>query len=209
MTNGQPKTRLILIRHGEVEERYHRVFGGRIDMNLSERGHQQAAHLREHLGPDGVDAIYVSPMKRAQQTLAPVAAHSRKTPVTMPDLREVDFGDWTGLKWDEVHARFQVSAFDWLAQIEQGAIQNGECARRLRDRIEPCLRSVLEQHPGQTAAVICHGGVIRMMLSILIDVPLSKTAAFEIDYASVTEAIVAGPRAEIQLLNFAPWRGRA
>ena len=36
-------TRLLLLRHGEVEDRFHRVFGGRIDMDLSPRGHQQAA----------------------------------------------------------------------------------------------------------------------------------------------------------------------
>ncbi len=203
------RTRLLLIRHGEVEERYHRVFGGRIDMNLSPRGHRQASHLAEHLSAEGFDVAYASPMRRAQQTLMPLSSHSRHPAVTLPDLREVDFGDWTGLAWDEVHARFQVSAFDWLAQIEQGAIRNGECGQSLRTRVEPCLRNMLDQHAGQSVAVVCHGGVIRMLLSILIDVPLAKTAAFEIDYASVTEATVAGGRAEIQLLNFAPWRGRA
>jgi broad specificity phosphatase PhoE len=144
----------------------------------------------------------------AQQTLAAIAHHSRQAPVTHHDLREVDFGDWTGLKWDEVRERFQVSAFDWLSLIEQGAIQNGECAHRLQARVEPCLRTMLAQHAGQSIAVVCHGGVIRMILAILIDVPLSKTAAFEIDYASVTEASVTESRTEIQLLNFAPWRGR-
>lgn len=201
-------TRLILIRHGEVESRFHRVFGGRIDMELSERGHRQARHLAQHFPPGAFDAIYASPMRRAQQTLAPIATHGRQAPIIEPDLREVDFGDWTGLKWDEVRERFQVSAFDWLTQIERGAIQNGECARRLRSRVEPPLRSILSRHPGQSVAIVCHGGVIRMILAILIDLPLSKTAAFDIDYASVTEAHVSESRTEIQLLNFAPWKGR-
>jgi broad specificity phosphatase PhoE len=199
-------TRLILIRHGEVEERYHRVFGGRIDMGLSELGCRQAAALAEHFGPGTLDVIYASPMRRAQQTLEPLIRHSRSAPITEHDLREVDFGDWTGLKWEEVRERFNVSAFDWLAQIERGAIQNAECGARLRSRIEPCLQAILERHVGQTVGIICHGGVIRMLLSLLIDVPLAKTASFEIDYASVSEITVAGPRREIQLLNFAPWK---
>lgn len=203
-----PQTRLLLIRHGEVEERYHRVFGGRIDMDLSARGHEQARALATHLVPGTIDATYASPMRRAQQTLAPIVQHSRNAPITHPDLREVDFGDWTGLGWDEVHQRFNVSAFDWLSQIEQGAIPNAECARRLRSRVEPCLQTVIESHSGQTVAFVCHGGVIRMLLSILIDVPLSKMAAFEIDYASVTEVHRTGTRTEIQLLNYAPWKGR-
>ena len=44
-----PATRLLLIRHGEVEARYQGIFGGRIDMNLSPRGRQQAKILAEYL----------------------------------------------------------------------------------------------------------------------------------------------------------------
>ena len=47
-----------------------------------------------------------------------------------------------------------------------------------------------------------------MMLSLLIEIPLSKMSAFEIDYASVTEIKVNGGRREIQLLNYSPWKHR-
>lgn len=201
-------TRLFLIRHGEVEERYHRVFGGRIDMNLSDRGRQQAQALADYFAVGSLDAIYASPMRRAQQTLEPISRHAPRAPVTHPELHEVDFGDWTGLQWDEVRDRFQVSAFDWLAQIEQGAIQNGECGQRLRARIEPCLRTILDGHAQQSVAIVCHGGVIRMMLAVLLDLPLGKMASFEIDYASVTEVLVSASRVEVQLVNFAPWKSR-
>ena len=67
-------TRLFLLRHGEVEARYHRIFGGRIDMELSPRGHEQAKALADYLATTHFHSIYVSPMTRAQQTLAPLAA---------------------------------------------------------------------------------------------------------------------------------------
>ena len=61
-------TRLFLIRHGEVEDQYHRIFGGsRIDMNLSPRGHEQASALARYLQGKAFAAIYVSPMLRAQK----------------------------------------------------------------------------------------------------------------------------------------------
>ena len=50
-------TRLYLLRHAEVEERYHRVFGGRIDMNLSAYGQQHAQALAAHLQRVPFDAI--------------------------------------------------------------------------------------------------------------------------------------------------------
>jgi broad specificity phosphatase PhoE len=199
-------TRLYLLRHGEVEERYHRIFGGQIDMALSPRGQDQVRALAEYLRRTPLEAIYASPMLRAQQTLAPLAVKRHLTPVTLPDLREVDFGDWTGLSWEQVHARFGVSAFEWLDQLEAAAIPNGETARQFRARVEPCLRQILADSPGQSVAVVCHGGVIRMLLAMLLDLALPKTAVFEIDYASLTRVDYRPRKTEVQMLNFAPWR---
>src|SRR6185369_16094201 len=119
-------TLLYLLRHGEVEEQYHRIFGGRIDMNLSARGHEQALKLADFLRRTDLDALYVSPMKRAQQTLSPLRVDRPAAPVTLAGLREVDFGDRTGLSWEGVHARFGVNAFDWLKQLDLAGFPNGE-----------------------------------------------------------------------------------
>jgi broad specificity phosphatase PhoE len=98
-----------------------------------------------------------------------------------------------------------VSAFQWLAELERGGIANAENTRAYRDRIEPCVREILQKHPGQNVAVFCHGGVIRMILSILLDIPLPRMAGFEIDYASVTNIAVLPHKTEVQFLNFTPW----
>src|ERR1700761_3827532 len=95
-------TTLFLLRHAEVEVRYHKIFGGTIDMELSPRGHEQAAALAHYVRLKQFDAIYASPMKRAQLTLAPAMTGRNLTPVTLPGLREVDFGAWTGLSWEQV-----------------------------------------------------------------------------------------------------------
>jgi broad specificity phosphatase PhoE len=199
-------TRLLLIRHAEVEARYQGVFGGRIDMGLSPRGHQQAAAVAKYLYQRPLSAIYASPMKRVQQTLAPVLVNGAPKPVILPDLREVDFGDWTGLAWGEVHAKFGISAFAWLEQLECDGIANAESAETLQDRVEPCLRQILSDHGGQQVAIVCHGGIIRMLLGILLRWPLARMGAFEIEYASLTQMLVQPHKAELQLLNFTPWR---
>lgn len=202
-------TRLFLLRHGEVEARYQRVFGGRIDMDLSPQGHVQAGSLAKYLRGTRFDAIYSSPMKRAQQTLAPLLANYKITPTTLPNLCEVHFGDWTGLSWQEVHDRYQVSAFQWLEMLEQAGVPNGECSQTFRARIEPCLKEILENQSSKSVAIVCHGGVIRMILSILLELPLPKLAHFEIDYASLTQVHLLPHKTEVQLLNFTPWRDLA
>jgi len=198
-------TRLFLLRHGEVEERYHRVFGGRIDMDLSPRGHDQARALAGFLRRRPIDAIYASPMRRAQQTLAPLASHCPKPAIARPEFREVDFGDWTGLTWEQVHSRYQISAFDWLEQIERGPLRTLKPALRFAPGGAGLAAGYSRTCRTQRRHCL-HGGVIRMMLSILLDLALPKMAAFEIDYASVSQVEHHERKTEANLINFAPWR---
>jgi broad specificity phosphatase PhoE len=201
-----PPTRLLLVRHAEIEPRYQRAFGGQLDINLSVRGQAQARTLASYLRGKKIAAIYASPMKRVQRTLAPFLKNGAPAQTVLPGLREVDFGDWTGFTWDKVREKFGVHPYDWLDEIELGAVPNGESGVQFRARVEPCLFEIIRRHPGRTAAIFTHGGVIRMMLSILLDLPLPKTNSFEIEYTSVTQVALRPHLNEIELLNFTPWR---
>ena len=199
-------TTLHLIRHGEVESRYQGVFGGRIDMNLSPRGQEQAAMLAEFLHSKPLDAIFASPMQRVLQTLAPLLKYAVPRPVILPDLYEVDFGDWTGLNYDEVKKKFGHAAHQWLTLLDRGAIPNGESIEAYRARIDFCLQDILRRTHGQTVAVYCHGGVIRMLLALLLHMPFAEMDRFEIEYTSLTKVVIKPERTRIELLNFTPWR---
>ena len=199
-------TKLLLVRHAEVEARYQKVFGGTVDMDISPRGHEQALALARFLHSRPFDALYASPMKRVQQTLGPLLQNGAPRPTILPGLREVDFGDWTGHGWDAVREKFGVSAFTWLEQLDRGTIRNAENVVAYRERVAACLQEIQSAGAGKTVAVYCHGGVIRMMLSILLELPLPRMSAFDIEYASVSEIEIKPHRVEIQLLNFAPWR---
>jgi broad specificity phosphatase PhoE len=201
-------TRFYFVRHGEVEARYQKVFGGRLDIDLSPLGVEQAGAVAAHLRDTHFDAVYASPMKRAQRTLAPLLAANGYRAVVRDGLREVDFGVWTGFTWDEVRARFGKSAFDWLHELEAGGIPDAEPVPAYRQRVAACLDEILSLHPGKTVAVVCHGGVIRMALAHLLELPLSKMAHFEVDYASITVVDHRPGRPEVQLLNCTPWRRR-
>jgi broad specificity phosphatase PhoE len=199
-------TRLYLIRHGEVAVAYHKVFGGRIDMELSPLGHEQVKAIARFLHAAPPDVIYASPMQRVRQTLAPLAKATGLDPIFVEGLREVDFGAWTGLSWDEVQAKHGVSAFTWLNQLEDGTIERAETVNEFRRRVESAIDHILAEATGKTVAVICHGGVIRMLLSILFELPFRKMSMFEIEYASVTKIHHRPSKREIEFLNLTPWR---
>jgi broad specificity phosphatase PhoE len=104
-----------------------------------------------------------------------------------------------------------MSAYDWLKHLETDAIPEGETLAQFQGRVGQAIEQILRASAGQRVAVYAHGGVIRMALAILLDLPLSKFEHFEIDYASVTwldigEIKAGRPRTEVQLLNFTPWR---
>ena len=175
-------------------------------MELSPMGSLQATAVADYFEPIPLDAVYCSPMKRAQLTARPLLDSKEMAATTIDDLREVDFGDWTGHRWEDISEKFGVSAFTWLDQLEQDNVPNAESGADLRARVNPCIDRILEKHEQQTVAVVCHGGVIRAILSYLLQIPLPLTVGLEIEYCSVNIADCREKRGILQLLNHTPWR---
>jgi broad specificity phosphatase PhoE len=202
-----PHTKIFLIRHAEVEVQYHRVFAGRMDVGLSPAGQAQALHLAAYLRRQRLDVLCASPMRRVRETMAPLMGECGPTPEFFEPLREFDFGAWTGLDFLQVRERYGADPWDWLEWIEGSRIPNGESGAQIRARIEPWLRETLARHQGKSIAIFAHGGVIRMLLALLLDLPLTKMACFDVEYAGVTELDLApGRHPEIQMLNYTPWK---
>ncbi|MDB6137523.1 MAG: alpha-ribazole phosphatase, partial [Verrucomicrobiaceae bacterium] len=137
----------------------------------------------------------------------PLVRRSGLVPQIMDDLREVDFGDWTGHHWESVQEHFGVSAFDWLEIMDSSGIPNGESSTQLMDRVRPCLKQILADHPHGNVAVVCHGGIIRALLALLLELPLAKMAHFNIEYGSVTVVEIQPERkhaVQVELLNALP-----
>lgn len=200
-------TRLLFLRHAEVEESYHRVFGGRIDMAISPLGHRQAEALASYVSRRfQPEAIYCSPMQRVRLTLEPLVSRLSLAPILDDRLREVDFGAWTGLRWHEISERYGVTAYDWLDALERGTMPEAEPEELFRRRVEEALGRIRSEQAGRTVVVACHGGVIRMALAVLLDLPLGKMTHLEVDYASLTWIDCLERKVEMQLHNFTPWR---
>lgn len=200
-------TSLLFLRHAEVEEKFHRVFGGRIDMSISDLGRRQAASLAEYVARKfRPDAVYSSPMQRVRLTLEPLLARIPLAPRIEDGLREVDFGAWTGLRWTEISERYGVTAYDWLDALEKGTMPEAEPEELFRRRVEAVLRKVQQEQEGRQTIIACHGGVIRMALAVLLELPLHKMTHLEVDYASLTWVDCIGKKIEMQLHNFTPWR---
>src|SRR5207302_9541483 len=93
-------SRLVLVRHAEPAEDAHGLCYGSLDVGLSDEGRRHAAELAG--SPAGYDAVYTSPRLRALETAGPIAAARGLAPVVRDDLREIDFGDFEGRRYEEI-----------------------------------------------------------------------------------------------------------
>jgi probable phosphoglycerate mutase len=152
-------TTFFFVRHGESEANHARVFSGRRDSPLTERGRAQALTVADALDAVPFDRIIATPLSRSLDT-ALVVARRRKMPVdVVPDLIEIDVGEKTGATFDEV-----AGLPDWK---DDGFISwpKGESLEHVLDRALRALKAIHHDTPDGTVLVISHGGVTRILVS--------------------------------------------
>ncbi len=157
-------TEILLVRHGESEaatpDRPFPLVEGQGDPALATTGQVQAVKVGERLRHLPVEAVYVTNLRRTQQTAAPLCLHIGITPVVEPDLREVHLGEWEGglfrIRAHENHPHYQ------QMQLEQrwDAIPGAESHDALGTRIRRGLERIAQNHPDQLVVAVVHGGVI-------------------------------------------------
>jgi broad specificity phosphatase PhoE len=152
-------TTIFLARHGESDWNVEKRFQGHTDRPLTERGREQAYALADLVAGEKIDAIYTSPLSRAQETAEIVAARVGLEPVALPELREVDTGSWSGLSRADVEARFPEGFARWRSGAS--GWEDGETYEEMAERVIGALGTVAEAHPDGRVLVISHGGPIR------------------------------------------------
>jgi probable phosphoglycerate mutase len=160
------------------------VAGRRPGVHLNGVGRRQAATLAERLADLRIDAVVSSPLERAMETAAPIAAAHRRDVHTLPALTEVDAGEWTG-------ATFDALAGDPLWQRFNGErgtrrAPGGETMVEVQKRALDALLMLGQQHPAATVAVVSHGDVIRAALVFALGMPMDCLDRIEVLPARVS-----------------------
>ncbi|HEX3826955.1 MAG TPA: histidine phosphatase family protein [Sporichthyaceae bacterium] len=188
-------TDVLLVRHGEsapmpASPDLRTNSDGQADPELSPLGVEQARLTGERLAGAGLQAIYVTSLRRTQQTAVQLATLTGLEPQIEPDLREIFLGEWEG---GEFRRRAQVRdprMVQLLAGADWDVVPGAEPSEKFAARVHGALTRIHEAHPGQRVAVICHGGVIGQALALATG---SRTLAFmSCDNASISQLILHG-----------------
>ncbi|MGI6160933.1 MAG: histidine phosphatase family protein [Christensenellales bacterium] len=189
------KLELFLVRHGETVLNAERRYCGRLDVPLSERGERQALTLPERLPLERIKAVYSSDMIRAVQTAKPLCEALNMEPVLMPGLRELDFGDWEGMIFEDVRKQYAEQHAGWVSGKYNCAQPGGETSDNMFKRVGASIDSIIEK--GLDAAVVAHGGCIRFIIMHLLDLPFKYYWNFMVDNTSIIRLVIEKERAMI------------
>jgi broad specificity phosphatase PhoE len=153
------RSTLILVRHAHTEMAG--KFCGQIDPPLSAEGLAQLVELDEKLSAHTFARIFSSDLERARQTAEAIGNRHNLPVHLLRSLREVAFGSWEGLDWDQVVAQDPACAQRWLDHYPSISAPGGEGLEHFRKRIRDAMDSIADQVPGGCAVVVTHAGVIR------------------------------------------------
>ena len=173
---------LLLIRHAEPVRIAEGEVVGPADPGLTPRGHDQAARLGAWIAVEGVDAIVTSPLRRARETAAPLAAALGLEPEIDEGVAEYDAASGSYIPIEELR---ELKDERWYATIEgRWGDVGGIDPHEFQARVVPAVEALIERHAGQRLAVIAHGGMINVYLAHVLGV--DRLLWFHPEYTSVS-----------------------
>lgn len=164
---------VILLRHGRSTSNTAGILAGRSeDVDLDDKGRDQAAGLIDRVADLPIRALVSSPLLRCRRTLEPLAEALCLEPLIDDRLAEVDYGEWTGRKigdlvneplWKVVQAHPSAAMFpggEGLAQVQARAVA------AVREHDQRLALEYGEEHGGDALWVACtHGDVIKSVVA--------------------------------------------
>ena len=179
--------RIWFVRHGETEWNRTKRYQGHSDIPLNESGRRQAQETASLLAKEPLSAIYASDLKRAVETAEAIAQTHELRVQQKPELRELHFGLWEGLRYEQIMEKWADELSLMYEHPEKGCAPEGEGFSELAKRAWPALQAIREAHQEEEAiAVVAHGGTIRVLLCLLRGKPLQQLWDVAIEHGQAT-----------------------
>jgi probable phosphoglycerate mutase len=182
-------TRVLAIRHGETDWNVDGRIQGQLDIPLNATGQWQVHRLALAVADEGIDAVYSSDLLRAYETAQSVARGAGQPIVTDVGLRERGFGVFEGLSFTEISARWPEQAERWRRRDADFGAEGGETLRDFSARSIAAVERLAAQHPGQTIAVVSHGGVMDCLYRAAARVALDAPRSWQLGNAAINRLL--------------------
>jgi alpha-ribazole phosphatase len=184
--NSDRVTTIDMLRHGACEGGD--IYRGRIDVALSAAGRQQMEAAIA--GASHWQRIVTSPLQRCREFAERCAERFTLPLQVIPQLQEISFGEWEGRLQPDVWDENPRLVNQYYENPETVTPPGGESVVDAMQRVVTAWDALLKQHSGEHLLLVCHGGVIRLLLSHLLAAPLANSWRWHIPYASLSRVTV-------------------
>lgn len=168
------KTRIFIIRHTETVGNIEKRLTGRQDYEVTPRGEKLIQKLTTELSNIKFDKIYSSTSGRAIRTVENLAELNNLEIETKEDLCEMCFGKYDGWKWEDVN-RIQPEIKQRQNEINEiSGIEDQETMEHVADRMDKCIRNIVQANIGKTILISSHGVAIEAFLRKISGIPFNQ-----------------------------------
>jgi len=177
------KTTFIFLRHGEPVGG--KIFRGSTDDPLTEKG-----WLQMQQSVDGLkfDEIVSSPLKRCIEFSTHVTEGNAYPLTIMDEIQELHLGDWEGLSALEVEQQDAEALKQFWVAPESVTPPNGETFNDFEKRIlltwDSLNQKYVSDEQSKKILVVCHAGVMMVLLKKLLNIPVENILCIKLNYAS-------------------------
>ncbi len=189
---------LFLIRHGRtgLEGRYK----GQIDVPLTPRGFKDmeatALALEKMLKGKKIDTLYTSDLTRAVQSAGVLSERlGVKEVIRMELLRERAFGQWEGMRFDEIEKKYPREFARWVKDPFINNPAGGESSGMVKRRALRALKEITGP-AGEVAAVVSHNGILRTLLCHFLGMPYRNIFRVSLDFGCLSLVEIYGDKNE-------------
>lgn len=183
-------TRVLAIRHGETAWNVDTRIQGQLDIPLNDTGLWQAERVARAVAEEGLHAVYSSDLQRAHQTAQAIGRATGLATVLERGLRERGFGSFEGHTYREIETRWPQEAVRWRKRdvdFSPGGV--GESLRVFYERCVGAAARLAAAHPGQTIAIVAHGGVMDCLYRAASRVDLQAPRSWMLGNASINRLL--------------------
>jgi probable phosphoglycerate mutase len=189
MDADQQPTRVLAIRHGETAWNVDGRIQGQLDVPLNETGRWQVHRLALAVAEEDIAAVYSSDLLRALETAQAVARGSGDPVVTDTGLRERGFGTFEGMSYAEINERWPDMGERWRRRDPTFGAPGGETLNDFYARSIAAASRLAALHPGQTIALVSHGGVMDCLYRAATRVALDAPRSWQLGNAAINRLL--------------------
>lgn len=178
--------KLILVRHALTVDNQKSRLSGHIDSSISEEGKEQIDKITNYLKDFDIDKIYTTTSSRTKDTVKKLSELKSIEIIEKESLKEISFGDFEGLTFDEIKDRYPKEFQDMIEKGYEYKYPNGESLIDSYNRVCIELDNIISNNDDRTILICSHGGTIRNIITYLISNSYKYHWNFKIDNGSVT-----------------------